>query len=85
MDRPHAGNRTRTVCVYLNPVAAGGDTDFPVAGVRVAPEVGKAVIFDSLHADGTPNPDSLHAGLPVEDGEKWLATLWIRQGRYRVW
>ncbi len=85
MDRPHAGNRTRTVCVYLNPVAAGGDTDFPVAGVRVAPQVGKAVIFDSLHADGTPDPDSLHAGLPVEDGEKWLATLWIRQGRYRPW
>jgi hypothetical protein len=56
-----------------------------VAGIRVAPEPGKAVIFDSLHADGTPDPDSLHAGMPVEDGEKWLATLWIRQGRYRTW
>ena len=85
MDRPHAGNRQRTVCVYLNPVAAGGATDFPTAGVRVTPEPGKAVVFDSLHADGTPDPDSLHAGLPVEHGEKWLATLWIRQGRYRMW
>jgi len=29
--------------------------------------------------------DSLHAGLPVLQGEKWLATLWIRQGQYRAY
>lgn len=83
MDRPHAGNRTRTVIVYLNAVEAGGATEFPVPGLRVEPVTGRAVVFDNLHADGTPDPDSLHAGTPVETGEKWLATLWIRQGRYR--
>jgi hypothetical protein len=41
------------------------------------------VVFDNLFADGRPDPDSLHAGTPVERGEKWLATLWIRQRRYR--
>ncbi|HZH44463.1 MAG TPA: 2OG-Fe(II) oxygenase [Lysobacter sp.] len=82
-DRPQAGNRARTICVYLNAVEAGGGTAFPVAGLEVEPKPGRAVVFDNLHADGTPDPDSLHAGLPVESGEKWLATLWIRERRYR--
>jgi prolyl 4-hydroxylase len=82
-DRPHAGNRIRTICVYLNAVDAGGATIFPVPDLRIDPIPGRAVIFDNLMPDGSPNPDSLHAGTPVEAGEKWLATLWIRQGRYR--
>lgn len=82
-DRPLAGNRARTICVYLNDVEAGGETEFPVAGVRVAPKAGRAVVFDNLLPNGQPDVDSLHAGLPVERGEKWLATLWIRQRRYR--
>ena len=84
-DRPEAGNRQRTICVYLNEPEAGGETEFPVAGLKVAPRAGRAVIFDNLHADGRPDTDSLHAGLPVQQGEKWLATLWIRQGRYRAY
>ena len=84
-DQPLAGNRLRTICVYLNAVDAGGATEFPVPGLRVEPIPGRAVIFDNLHPDGRPDPDSLHAGTPVEAGEKWLATLWIRQGRYRHW
>jgi len=83
-DRPHAGNRIRTAIVFLNTVEAGGATEFPVPGLRIPPQPGRAVIFDNLLADGSPDPDSLHAGTPVEAGEKWLATLWIRQGRYRM-
>jgi prolyl 4-hydroxylase len=83
-DGPQAGNRVRTICVYLNAVTAGGATEFPVPGLRVAPMPGRAVIFDNLGADGRPDPDSLHAGMPVEAGEKWLATLWIRQQPYRT-
>ncbi|CAN5671621.1 hypothetical protein BH23PSE2_BH23PSE2_03380 [soil metagenome] len=82
-DRPQAGNRARTICVYLNDVEAGGATEFPVPGVKVAPKAGTAVVFDNLRADGSPDPDTLHAGLPVERGVKWLATLWLRQGHYR--
>jgi hypothetical protein len=89
-DGPQAGNRRRTICTYLNPVAAGGATAFPVTGLQVEPLPGRAVVFDNMVYDeaspqGRPDPDSLHAGLPVEAGEKWLATLWIRQGRYRAW
>lgn len=82
-DRPEAGNRARTICVYLNQVEAGGETVFPVAGLSVAPVAGRAVVFDNLHADGSPDVDSLHAGQPVQRGEKWLATLWLRQQPYR--
>lgn len=84
-DRADAGNRVRTICVYLNDVEAGGETEFPAAGLRVAPRAGCAVVFDNLHPDGRPDADSLHAGLPVERGQKWLATLWLRERRYRAY
>ena len=82
-DRPQAGNRLRSICAYLNTPLEGGATDFPLRGVRVEPKAGSAVVFDSLDADGHPAPESLHAGLPVERGEKWLATLWLRERAYR--
>jgi prolyl 4-hydroxylase len=81
--RPQAGQRLRTACVYLNVPSAGGETDFPQLGVRIAPKLGSAVIFDNLGDNGEPEPASLHAGLPVLAGEKWLATLWIRQAPFR--
>lgn len=83
-DVPEAGNRARTICVYLNQPEAGGETEFPVPGITVDPQPGRAVIFNNLLEDGRPDVDSLHAGLPVQRGEKWLATLWLRQGQYRA-
>lgn len=83
-DRPEAGNRRRTICVYLNEVAAGGATVFPEAGLEIAPAAGRAVVFDNLDAEGRPDADSLHAGQPVVSGEKWLATLWMRERPYRT-
>lgn len=81
--KPEAGNRAATVCAYLNDVEGGGATRFPAAGMTVPPRAGAAIAFRNLKADGQPDPDSLHAGLPVERGEKWLATLWLRQRRWR--
>ena len=82
-DHPESGNRLRTICVYLNPVESGGQTHFPSADRSIEPRPGSAVVFDNLLAGGGPDPDSLHAGLPVARGEKWLATLWLRERRYR--
>ncbi|GAB1595603.1 2OG-Fe(II) oxygenase [Lysobacter claricitrinus] len=84
-DGPQAGNRRRTICAYLNTPAEGGATEFPARDVRVEPVAGRAVVFDNLDADGRPQTDSLHAGLPVERGEKWLATLWLRERAYRAY
>lgn len=83
--RPDAGQRWRTLCAYLNPVEQGGQTEFPALGLTVEPRMGSAVVFDSLDAQGQPDPRSLHAGLPVTSGHKWLATLWWRLHPYRAW
>ena len=76
-DDHHQAQRVSTVFVYLNDVTEGGGTDFPRLGVKVDPERGKAVKFLNCDAAGQPNPETLHAGLPVVRGEKWLATLWF--------
>lgn len=76
-DDRHEGQRTTTVFVYLNDVEEGGGTEFPRLGVRVEPKRGKAVKFFNCDAAGQPDPQTLHAGLPVIRGEKWLATLWF--------
>lgn len=43
----------------------------------VKPRRGDALLFFSLHTTATPDTDSLHAGCPVIEGEKWSATKWI--------
>lgn len=76
-DAHHEAQRVSTVFVYLNDVTEGGGTEFPRLGVTVEPERGKAVKFFNCDAAGKPNPGTLHAGLPVIRGEKWLATFWF--------
>nr|BAK06488.1 predicted protein [Hordeum vulgare subsp. vulgare] len=46
-------------------------------GYAVKPVKGDAVLFFSLHPNGTTDRDSLHGGCPVIEGEKWSATKWI--------
>ncbi len=77
------GNRQLTLILYLNPVEAGGGTHFPELPLTVFPRAGAGVLFHNLNAEGLRHPLSLHAGLPVLRGEKWIATQWIRQGPYR--
>lgn len=79
----HAGQRLTTAFCYLNDVEAGGETDFPLLKACVSPKRGRVVMFDNVNADGSPDPSTLHAGLPIERGEKWLATMWFRQARFR--
>src|SRR3546814_9411490 len=71
------GQRVASVVIYLNTPARGGATVFPDARFEVAPAKGNAVFFsyDRPHAmTGT-----LHAGAPVLEGEKWIATKWLRR------
>ncbi|XP_010912106.1 probable prolyl 4-hydroxylase 4 [Elaeis guineensis] len=46
-------------------------------GIAVKPRRGDALLFFSLHPDATTDENSLHAGCPVIEGEKWSATKWI--------
>ena len=73
------GNRTWTFMVYLNDVAVGGGTRFFSLDQTFLPKKGKAVIWNNLYPDGTANPDSVHAGLPVEVGQKIIITKWFRE------
>lgn len=81
--RENGGQRVATVVMYLNDVAAGGETSFPnLGGFRVVPRRGAATYFAYCDALGQVDPLTLHAGAPVRAGEKWIATKWLRQGRY---
>lgn len=80
-----SNQRIRTMLIYLNDAFTGGETHFPAVGVVVTPKAGDAVAFDSILPDGSVDPASRHAGLPVIKGSKWLATRWIREHPYNPW
>lgn len=73
------GNRTWTFMVYLNNTEQGGGTYFVNLGKTFYPKKGMAVVWNNLYPDGTPNPDTLHWGLPVEAGDKVIITKWFRE------
>jgi prolyl 4-hydroxylase len=74
------GQRVATVVMYLNTPRCGGATSFPDANLEVAAVKGNAVFFSYDRAH--PMTRSLHAGAPVLEGEKWVATKWLRQHRH---
>jgi prolyl 4-hydroxylase len=76
------GQRVATVVMYLNTVAKGGETEFPEVGCKVSSIQGNACFFSYMDADGRLDRATLHGGNPVEDGEKWIATWWMREGEY---
>lgn len=73
------GQRVCTMLVYLNDGYEGGETDFPRLNWRFKGKTGDALIFWNLSAEGQRELLSLHAGLPVTKGEKWLLSKWVRQ------
>jgi prolyl 4-hydroxylase len=77
------GQRIATIILYLNDVEEGGDTTFPDIGLSIHPRRGSALYFEYGNVLGQSDSKTLHAGTPVEKGEKWLATKWIRRGRFR--
>ncbi len=74
-----AGQRTWTVMIYLNPVEAGGGTRFKALRKTFHPETGKALAWNNRHADGSPNPDTIHHGMKVRQGTKYVITKWYRE------
>ena len=74
------GQRVGTLLMYLNTPKKGGGTIFPDVGMEVAPIKGNAVFFsyDRAHV----NTKSLHGGAPVIEGEKWVATKWLREREF---
>jgi prolyl 4-hydroxylase len=74
-----AGQRTWTVMIYLNEPEAGGATRFKTIDKIVQPEVGKLLAWNNLRPDGTPNPATIHQGMKVRAGVKYVITKWFRE------
>lgn len=77
--------RAWTVLIYLNDDYEGGETHFPKVDCTVRGAPGDALIFRNITPHGDADPATLHAGLPVVRGHKWLATRWIRARPYHPW
>ena len=73
------GQRTWTVMMFLNEPEAGGQTAFPEAGVKIKPKTGNLLAWNNLTAAGYPNTYSLHTGMAVEKGVKYVITKWYRE------
>lgn len=74
-----AGQRTWTFMLYLNNVAAGGATRFKVIDKLVQPEMGKLLAWNNRLHDSSVNPATLHHGMKVRKGEKFVITQWYRE------
>jgi prolyl 4-hydroxylase len=74
-----AGQRTWTAMIYLNEPLAGGATRFKKLDRTFQPETGKLLAWNNLLPDGRPNPLTLHQGMPVRRGVKYIITAWFRE------
>lgn len=73
------GQRTWTAMVYLNEPEDGGATRFKAIGKTVQPETGKLLAWNNLLPDGRPNPATMHQGMKVRHGVKYILTKWFRE------
>lgn len=76
------GQRTWTAMIFLNAVTEGGATWFPQAGFRVEPAPGLLLAWNNMKPGGEPNVSTLHEGMAVVRGTKYIVTKWFREGRW---
>ena len=77
-DLAARGQRSATFLIYLNDGYEGGATQFPRLDWQYRGGRGDALLFSNVDADGAPDYDTVHAGMPPTAGEKWVLSQWIR-------
>jgi prolyl 4-hydroxylase len=82
-EEARGGQRSWTAMAYLNAVEAGGATAFTALGIQIEPKPGVLLLWNNALPDGRPNEATLHAGLPVESGAKYVITKWYRTRAWR--
>jgi prolyl 4-hydroxylase len=73
------GNRTWTFMIYLNEPTAGGATRFLKVNKIIQPERGKLLAWNNRLPDGRPNGATIHHGMKVRAGVKYIITKWYRE------
>ncbi len=74
-----SGQRSWTFMIYLNAVEAGGATRFKALKKSFQPEAGKLLCWNNRREDGRVNPNTLHHGMKVRRGRKYVITKWYRE------
>jgi prolyl 4-hydroxylase len=78
------GQRIITVILYLNTsYARGSETYFPYINLKIEPKEGLALIWYNVDESGRVDRSTLHESTPVKCGEKWIATMWLREFKCR--
>lgn len=77
-EKTRGGQRSYTAMVFLNEVEEGGSTDFGHIGLSIEPKRGALLAWNNADAEGVPNTWTLHAGMPVKAGVKYIITKWYR-------
>ena len=74
------GPRIITFFLYLNDVDEGGETEFPLLGLKVTPKKGKALLWPSVLDEDPLQIDyrTRHGALTVTKGIKYGANAWVR-------
>lgn len=76
-DSQYRGDRIVTFLLYLNDDYEGGELSFPKTGFQCKGEKGDGIYFAHIDSSGKQDPLSLHAGLVITRGEKWVMSQWI--------
>lgn len=77
--KAEGGQRTWTAMIYLSDVEEGGATWFPQAGIRIPPKKRLLLAWNNMKPDGSPNTLTLHEGMAVTQGVKYIVTKWFRE------
>ena len=81
---PGNTDRVMTCIFYLNEGYEGGETGFPLLDLAVKAETGMCISYVNMFDENTPNKESLHCGLPVIKGVKYIATKWVHFTPFKV-
>lgn len=76
--RDYGGQRVVTFLICLQAAEQGGETRYPRAELSVGHRAGTAALHYNILPDGGQDEMSLHHGLPVESGQKWLLRTTLR-------
>lgn len=76
------GLRLKSIIIYLNDDFEGGETAFTKLDLKIKPETGKLLIWKNIHKNRKINLDTLHAGLPVTKGTKYVLITWLREAPF---